>query len=122
MKKIFLLLFIGFLIGCSSVIASNYLEKDVYELNINDSYALLRGDLTTQSEYYQAFQMIGFVKGVVHTFISSTSTEKEYDCINKSPLVWEDIIFDKYKKSELSSSAIFADELIKEVGKCIKKK
>lgn len=122
MKKFSLLILIGFLIGCTSVIASNYLEKDIYERNMNDAYALLRGNLTTQDEYYKAFEMIGFVKGITFTFANAASTEKEYDCVNKSPLVWEDIVFDKYKKGELSSNSIFVSELIKEVSKCIKKK
>ena len=122
MKKISLLLLIGFLLACTSAIASNYLEKNIYERNMNDAYALLRGNSATQDEYYKAFEMIGFVKGLTFAFANTASTEKEYDCVNKSPLVWEDIVFDKYKKGELSSNAIFVNELIKEVSKCIKKK
>lgn len=122
MKKYSLFLFIGFLFGCSAVVASNYMNKDIYKLNMNDAYALLRGNLTTQQEYYKAFEMIGYVKGVMLTTAYESKTDKEFACINKSPLVWEDIVFDKYKKGDLSSDALFCNEIIKEIRKCLGKK
>ena len=46
MKKTFLLLLVGFLIGCTSVVASNYLKKDIYERDINDAVVVaMDGDV-----------------------------------------------------------------------------
>lgn len=123
MKKSILLAGLVFLVGCSAVIAGNYLNKGIEELNIDEAYAVLRGNLTSHEEYYKAFEIIGFVKGARATYYMKYGENKKIaNCINKSPLIWEDIVFDKYKKGDLSSDTTFVVELLKEMDKCVSKK